>query len=130
MYVIAAIGCLTIALSLLMIAGPRGWSRGILLFAAKPYFHATEILSRLVLGGTLVAFAGETLHPRLMGALGYVLVAVAMGLFVMGSRRHRAFAEKSASFEKVFRPAGLFSLAFGVFVVLSALGTPPTPPWR
>jgi hypothetical protein len=130
MYMIAAIGLLTIALSLLMIASPGGWARGILLFAAKPYFHAAEILSRLVLGGTLVAFAGDTLHPRLMGAVGYVLVAVAVGLLCMGSRRHRAFAEKSASFDKVFRPAGFFSLAFGVFVVLSALGTHPNTPWR
>jgi hypothetical protein len=126
MYVVASIGLLTIALSLFMIVSPSGWSRAIRAFAATSYFHAAEILSRLLLGGMLVTFGGDTLHPSLMAAAGYALLAVAVVLLVMGSSRHRAFAEKSVSFANLFRPAGCLSLAFGVFVVLSALRVPMT----
>jgi ribose/xylose/arabinose/galactoside ABC-type transport system permease subunit len=122
MYVVAAIGLLTVALSLVMIANPAGWSRGILHFSRKPYFHAAEIASRLLIGGLLVHFAGETRHPAFMATLGSLFVAVGVFLLMAGASRHRAFAEKSASFRAVFRPAGFVSLALGAFVVSSALG--------
>jgi hypothetical protein len=124
MYAVAAIGLLTIALSLMMIASPGGWSRGILHFSRKPYFHAAEIGSRLLMGGLLIHFAGETGHPTFMRVAGYLLVAVGVFLLVVGAARHRAFAEKSATFVPVFRPAGFASLAFGAFVVSSAMGWP------
>lgn len=124
MYVVAAIGLLTIALSLVMIATPGGWSSGILRFSRKPYFHAAEIASRLLIGGLLIHYAGETRHPTIMGMAGYLLVAVGVFLLLVGAARHRAFAEKSAKFIAVFRPAGFVSLAIGTFVVSSALGWP------
>lgn len=123
MFAVAAIGLLTAALSTLMIASPAVISRAILAFGSKPYFHAAEIVIRLVLGAVLVAGASQTLHPRVVAAFGYVLVAVGAGLVILGPSRHRAFAVKSATFTSVFRPAGFVSLAFGVFVVYSALGS-------
>lgn len=122
MYLIAALGLLTIVLSLMMIVSPAGWAKGILTFSEQRYFHIFEIVSRLLLGVILIGFGGDTLHPRLWVVLGYVMFAVAVLLVVMGSKRHRAFAEKSSTFERIFRPAGFFSLAFGVFVIYSAIG--------
>jgi hypothetical protein len=123
MFAVAAIGLLTVALSMLMIASPAAMSRAILAFGNKPYFHAAEIVVRLVLGAVLVTCASQTLHPRVMATFGYVLVAVGAGLVILGPTRHRAFAVKSATFKSVFRPAGVASLAFGVFVIYSALGS-------
>jgi uncharacterized membrane protein len=105
-----------------MIASPAALSNGILEFERKPYFHAAEVASRLLFGSLLVVFAGQTLHPRVVAGFGYVLVAAAAGLLVLGERRHRAFAVRSATFTSVFRPAGFASLAFGVFVVYSSVG--------
>lgn len=123
MLAIAAIGLLTIVLSLVMIASPSAWSRGILAFEQKPWFHAAEVASRLGLGAVLVVFAGRTGHPGWIGALGWLLMAVGAGLFLMGETRHRAFARRSATFTRIFRPAGGVSLALGVFIVFTALGS-------
>lgn len=124
---VAAIGLLTIVLSLMMIASPEGWSRGILAFERQPWFHVTEIATRLLLGTVLVAFADSTLYPRWAGALGWALIAVGAGLFLLGARRHRAFARRSATYTHIFRPAGFVSLALGVFIVYAALAPGPLP---
>ncbi len=122
MYPIAAIGLLTIGLSVYMIVTPEGWSNGILAFSEKPYFHVFEIVSRFLLGVVLIFFAGETLHTGFFTYFGYLLFGVSIFLLIMGQKRHRAFALRSAGFGKWFRPAGFFSLAFGVFVIYSAIG--------
>ncbi|MBB4844492.1 hypothetical protein HNP55_003036 [Paucibacter oligotrophus] len=122
MYVIAAIGLLTISLSCLMMASPDAWAAGILAFAQKPYFHAAEIITRVLAGGALVFFAEQTLHPPVFVFAGYVLVAVGAFLLLAGSSRHRDFAVRSASFKTVFRPAGVVGFAAGAFVIYSALG--------
>jgi len=74
MYAIAAVGLLTIFLSLIMLASPKRWSLGILTFAAKPYFHLAEILSRLFLGGVLVLFAGRTSYPLFIAIVGGIFL--------------------------------------------------------
>lgn len=127
MYALAAIGLLTIVLSALMIVSPSRWGQGILLFARWRYFHPFEVVSRLVLGGVLVAFANEAMHPRIMAGVGYVLLAVGVGLMLVGEKRHRAFANRSATFTWLFRPAGIVALAFGAFVMFSALGSSGSP---
>lgn len=122
MFGIAAIGLLTMFFSLVMIVSPAAWSRGILRFEAKSYFHVAEILIRLVLGAVLVWFASGTLHPIVISVVGYVFLFAGAFLLVAGETWHREFAIKSATFTNIFRPAGFFSLAFGAFIVYSALG--------
>lgn len=113
---------LTILLSAVMIASPDFWSRGIVWFSRKSYFHAAEVFTRLLLGGVLIAGASQTRHPELIGGIGYVLLGVALFLILLGARRHHAFALRSASFVRLFRPAGVVSLLFGIFVLYSAFG--------
>lgn len=122
MYAIAAIGLLTMSLSLLMMVSPNAWATGILVFAQKPYFHVAEVLSRVLVGGALVLFAEQTLHPAVFVFVGCLLLAVGAFLLLAGSSRHRAFAVRSASFKAIFRPAGLVGFAAGAFVIYSALG--------
>lgn len=121
MYAIAAIGLLTIILSSIMIASPAAWSRGILTFAKKPYFHIAEILSRLSLGGLLLFFADSTLYPLFIKIVGGVFVFAGVFLILAGEKRHREFAVRSATFTKIFRPAGIVGLILGAFIVYIAL---------
>lgn len=121
MYVIAAIGLLIIILSTIMIVSPTAWSRGILSFAGKPYFHIFEIMSRLLLGGLLLFFAGETLYPVFIYIVGGVFLFAGAFLIVAGAGRHREFAVRSATFVKLFRPAGIAGLAFGALMVYTAV---------
>lgn len=121
MYAIAAVGLLTILLSLMMLASPKRWSLGILTFAAKPYFHLAEILSRLFLGGVLVLFAGRTSYPLFIAIVGGIFLFAGAFLIVAGAKRHREFAVKSAGFLKLFRPAGVAGIAFGTFLIYASI---------
>lgn len=69
----------------------------------------------------LLVFATQTSNPRLFEILGVLLVVVGLGLLFIGASRHRQFAIKSASFVRVFRPAGVVSLAFGIYIIYAAL---------
>jgi hypothetical protein len=51
--VAAAVGLLTLLLSLVGIASPARWARGMLAFERQHGLHATEILLRLLLGSVL-----------------------------------------------------------------------------
>jgi len=121
MYAIAAIGLFTMIFSSMMIASPAAWSRGILTFAKKPYFHIAEIVSRLILGGVLFFFADSTLYPLFIKIVGGVFVFAGVFLIFAGEKRHREFAARAATFQKLFRPAGIAGVLFGVFIVYIAV---------
>ncbi len=124
MVVIAVFGLGIIFFSCCMIYSPTGWSRGILSFSRQPYFHIVEVVSRLLLGVALIVFSDQSLFPKLFAGVGYLFVLVGIGLLLAGAKTHRAFAVRSANFTAVFRPAGVVSLGFGVFVVYSVLARP------
>ena len=121
MFAIAAIGLLTIILSLIMTISPSAWSRGILAFAEKPYFHIAEIVSRLALGGILLFFADATLYPLLVRIVGGVFLFAGSFLIIAGEKRHREFAVKSSTFINIFRPAGIAGVIFGAFLIYIAV---------
>ena len=125
MYAIAFFGILMILLSAVMVIDPDKWSDGILKFSRTTYFHGFEIASRLFFGAIFIAFSEQTRYPAVMGAFGYLMVAVGVGLLIAGPSRHRQFAVWSArKFNKTFRPAGIVSTVFGVFIVYGALQGP------
>lgn len=122
MYAIAFFGILMILLSAVMVFDPDYWSNGIVRFSRAKYFHAFEIISRLGFGLIFVTFSAQTLHPAVIGGFGYLMVVVGVGLLIAGPSRHKQFAIWSANkFKKTFRPAGIVSIAFGIFIAYSAL---------
>ena len=122
MYLIALFGALMALISVVMVANPGYWSRGIVRFSKVACFHPFEILSRLVFGIVLIRFSDQTLHPTLISVVGYILVAAGIGLSLTPPSKHRQFAVWSAQkFRPVFRPAGAVSFAFGIFIVHAAL---------
>lgn len=122
MYLIAFFGALMILLSAVMVVNPAYWSEGIVRFSQKPYFHPFEILSRLIFGAIFIVFSDQTFYPVIMLVVGYLLVAVGAGLLITPPSKHKQFAVWSAQkFKQTFRPAGAISLAFGVFIVYSAI---------
>jgi hypothetical protein len=122
MFLIAAFGLLLMVFSIMMVINPGGWSKGIISFSQKPYFHPFEIISRAAFGMIFIYYSKQTLYPNFILGMGYLLVAVGIGLLVIGSIRHRQFALWSATkFKRTFRPSGFFSFIFGVFLVYAAL---------
>ncbi len=122
MYLIAFFGVLMVALSCVMIASPKAWSDGIVKFSEKPYFHPFEVISRILFGIIFIAFADQTRYPTMNSTIGYLLTLVGVGLLLTPPVRHRRFAVWSAErFRHIFRPAGLVSLVFGMFIVYTAI---------
>ncbi len=124
MYMIGFFGALMCVFSLMMIANPVAWSNGIISFSQKPYFHPFEIGSRLVFGLVFITYADQTLYPRVISAIGYLLISASVALLIMLPSRHRQFAVWSASkFRHAFRPAGIFGAAAGAFIFFASIGS-------
>ena len=121
-YPLAAVGLLMMFLSAVMIISPDAWSRGILSFSEKSYFHVFEIASRLLIGAVLALVAGDTRYPVFTCVLAAAFLFAGVFLIMIGRTRHRAFAVRTATFTRLFRPAGFASLALGAFIVFAAIG--------
>ena len=107
MYFIAAFGLLMMCFSLTMIVSPNRWSNGIIRFSEKSYFHWFEVITRLFTGLVFVVYSQAALYPPAILGLGYLLIAVAIGLVIVGPTNHRNFAVWSAvKFRAYFRLAG------------------------
>ena len=104
-----------------MLFNPKGFSRGLAAFAEKSWFHIFEIVTRIALGAVLIAFAASSSYPNLLFGLGCLFVFAGVILIVMGSRRHREFAAKSAGFGWLFRPAGVAGILFGSFLLYTVI---------
>lgn len=125
MYVIIFFGALTIGLSLLMVINPKRWGDYIVRFSQMRGFHTFEVLSRMVIGVVFLAYANQTAHPKVMSVFGYLLLAVGIGLSFLPPSSHKRFTLWAADkFRNIFRPASLASLAFGIFLIYSALEGP------
>ncbi len=122
MYAIAINGVLIVAISLVMVARPEVWARFIVRFSRMPYMHLLEILIRVGFGILFLRYADDTKFPLTIEIMGYVLLAVGVGLILTPPSSHRRFAVWSVEkFSKYFRRAGLVSLAFGMFVIYAAI---------
>ncbi|MCF6225597.1 MAG: hypothetical protein L3J22_04750 [Xanthomonadales bacterium] len=122
MYLIAFFGTLLVFLSTVMVVNPEYWSKGIVKFSEAAYFHLFEIVSRLLFGAIFITFADQTLYPTMMSIIGYMLVGVGVVLSLTPPSKHRLFAAWSAQrFSSIFRPAGVFSFIFGIFIIYAAL---------
>lgn len=122
MCIILFFGILLMLLSILMIVNPEYWANGIIKFSEKSWFHPFEIISRFVFGLSFILFAGKTDYPNLMLAIGYLLIAVSVGLLFTPPSKHRQFALWSAKkFRNKFRWLGFGSLGFGAFLLYAAL---------
>jgi hypothetical protein len=122
MHFILSFAILLIILSVYMVLYPKVWASGIVRFSQWPYFHIFEILSRLFVGLGFIYFAKYSIYPKLIFGLGYLLVAVSIGLALTPSTKHRQFAVWTADkFLHVFRPSGIVSICFGIFLIYSVL---------
>ena len=122
MFVIAFFGFLMMLFSVVMIVNPEYWAKLIVKFSEMPYFHPFEILTRFGFGVAFIMFSGQTLYPNLMLFIGYLLIAVSVGLLLTPPSRHKKFAVWSADkFKKLFRPMGFASFLFGAFLIYAAV---------
>ncbi len=121
MIAIVIFGAGMVALSVGMVVKPEAWARAAVRFTRLRFMHPFEIVTRIGFGALFVLYADQTKFPTLIRVLGYALLAVGVALLFTPPRVHRRFGvwcvEKTARF---LRPAGLASLAFGIFLIYAA----------
>ena len=123
MLLIASFGVLMVFICTFMAASPTRFSQGIVLFSQQKWFHLFEVSSRAIAGVILILYSSSTLYPTVFNVMGYGLVSVAVGLVILGSKRHKEFALWAAdTFEGKFRQIGIAAIPLGVLVVYMALG--------
>ncbi len=121
MIVFFAFGALLAAISLWMAWSPSKFANGIVSFSRWRWFHAFEVISRLLIGIAFVWLAENYIYQALAEGFGYLLILVAVGLLLTGEARHRRFAERSADIgRRIFRPAGVVGCALGGLLAYSA----------
>lgn len=116
-----AVGALMALISLWMALQPRGFVDGLTAFCEWRWFHAFEILSRLVIGVAFVVQSDAFIYPGFATGFGYLLVAVGLGLAMLGRGRHERFARWTATLGPgVFRPAGAIGFLLGALLAYLA----------
>ena len=121
MFAIVIFGALMIAISLVMVAKPDACGRFIVRFSRMRYMHPFEIITRLGFGLLFIRYAEQSKFPLPIKIMGYLFLAVGVGLMFTPPSYHERFAVWSVEkFSKYFRPAGLVSLTFGVFLIYAA----------
>ncbi|KVX01846.1 hypothetical protein [Shewanella frigidimarina] len=111
-------GVITFSFGLFMMLAPAHFTAQIVRFSHQRYFHYIEIISRLVLGSVLLLDAHNTSSPLVFEVIGNLLFIIAIILVFMTEKHHKQFALWSASYcVKVFRPAGLCAIIFGLWTV-------------
>lgn len=78
-------------------------------FASSARAHYTEQLARLLIGGALLVRAPEMWQPSAFRALGWIIVATAVGLMLLPWRWHHRFAKRTIPM--VIRHLRLYALA-------------------
>jgi len=119
---VAFFGGLMGLLSLKMIFNPKYWAAGIVSFSRKIWFHYFEIVSRFIYAIVFLNASQYGQFPKLYLVLSGVLTFTTIYLIWLGEKKHKQFAIwSSRKFKSWFRPLGILSFGFGVFLVYSAI---------
>lgn len=123
MYLIATFGILMMFLSAIMVISPYSFSKGIISFSEKSYFHLFEISTRIIAGIIFIIYSGDTLYPSVFITIGCVLVLVGVGLSFTLPKLHKKFAVWSANrFRNMFRLIGIISTPISLLLIYASIG--------
>lgn len=101
---------------------PTQFSKGIIQFSEKSWFHLFEITTRFVLGGAFIAFSQQTNYPRVVFSLGIIFCIASVFLLLLGSKKHRQFAVFISEYLKnKFRYIGYFAIILGAVIMYIAV---------
>jgi len=123
MYLIATFGILMMFLSAIMVINPYSFSKGIISFSEKNYFHLFEISTRIIAGIIFAIYAKDTLYPSVFMTIGCVLILVGVGLSLAPPKLHKKFAVWSANrLRNMFRFIGIISMPVSLLLIYASIG--------
>ena len=86
--------------------------------AGRPWLYTFAIIVRVVLGVLLVTGAAQSRYPLVVEILGWLVLAAALVLLLMGSKRFYRLIRWIMQKVRPFAPiGGLIGVLFGVFLI-------------
>jgi len=86
--------------------------------AWQPWLRFLAIAIRLAIGILLVLYAGQSRYPLVLAIIGWLSIAAALVLALIGRERVARFIEWAIAFARPWaRVAGVGALALGAFLV-------------
>lgn len=90
--------------------------------SGNPALHGAAVLVRLLIGALLIAQAANSRYPQVITILGWLSVAAAIGLALIGRTNFEKLMNWAFNLvDKFGRLAGLVAILFGAFLVYAFL---------
>lgn len=84
--------------------------------------HIMAVVVRLILGAALITYAAESRYPVILQVLGWISVAAAIGLAVIGRTKFISLMDWAMKLaDSVGRYAGILAMVFGGFLVYAVV---------
>lgn len=116
--VVVLAGLFFCALAASSLFAPAYATRFLLGFAQTPRVHYAELLVRLLVGVSLIAYAPQMLLPSAFSLFGWVLVATTVILLLLPWRWHRRFAASAVpQATRYITVIGMCSLGLGGLIL-------------
>lgn len=121
-YLIIVFGVLLLFTGLLLVSRPEAILGLLRTNVDSPVIHFLAVAVRLVLGAALVVYSAESRFPVALEVLGWITLAAAIGLAVMGRRNFELLMRWALNLASSYgRIAGIVALLFGAFLVYAVL---------
>lgn len=126
-FVVGVAGAYLVALGVGALVVPARASRFLLGFASTQSLHFVEILSRVIVGASLIVAAPSLSPPQPFALLGWLLIGTSTLLLFVPWQWHQRFASKTVPVaNRYIALVGLASLVGGVLVLVAAFRGPAT----
>ncbi len=115
--VIIVFGVLTLLAGIAILINPEvifGFLRN---HVDKLGLHILAVAGRVVLGILLIVQSGVSKFPVAMEIIGWLAIAAAVGLGVMGRHNFKRLMSWALSLKRFSRVGGVIAAAFGAFIV-------------
>ncbi len=117
-HILIMFGILMLLIGIVAIVNPDYIFRLLTNNSDKFWLHTTAVLVRLLFGILFIHQAAESNYPRTIEVLGWVFIAAAIILTLIGRNKFQRLITWATSLMKSFgRIAGVLVISFGVFVI-------------
>lgn len=121
-YIVLLFGTLIALGGAVLLVRPDTISRLIAKHADSMGLHLSAIIARVILGVVLIIAAPESRFPVTLQVLGWLSIAAALVLGVIGRARLQSLIQWALGLTPRFkRPAGILAVFFGGFLVYAVL---------
>ena len=121
-YIILVFGVLILLAGVVILAKPESIFGILRSHSESLSVHILAVATRIVLGVALIVYAGDSKHPHILEILGWLTIAAAIGLGVIGRSNFKRLMKWALALALPYgRIGGVVAVLFGGFLVYAVL---------